>query len=32
VAHGISGFPQAPRGGVAGILDTARFRTFVAQR
>jgi malate dehydrogenase len=31
VAHAISGFPKHRVMGMAGILDTARFRTFVAQ-
>jgi len=31
VAHRISGFPKHRVVGMAGILDTARFRTFVAQ-
>ena len=31
VAHHVSGFPKQRVIGMAGILDTARFRTFVAQ-
>ncbi|MGD0694630.1 MAG: malate dehydrogenase [Terriglobia bacterium] len=31
VAHTVSGFPKHRVVGMAGILDTARFRTFVAQ-
>ncbi len=31
VAHAISGFPKNRVMGMAGILDTTRFRTFVAQ-
>jgi malate dehydrogenase len=31
VAHHVSGFPKHRVIGMAGILDTARFRTFVAQ-
>jgi len=31
VAHRVSGFPKNRVMGMAGILDTARFRTFVAQ-
>jgi malate dehydrogenase len=31
VAHRVSGFPKQRVIGMAGILDTARFRTFVAQ-
>jgi malate dehydrogenase len=31
VAHTVSGFPKRRVVGMAGILDTARFRTFVAQ-
>ncbi len=31
VAHHVSGFPKHRVMGMAGILDTARFRTFVAQ-
>jgi malate dehydrogenase len=31
VAHRVSGFPKHRVVGMAGILDTARFRTFVAQ-
>jgi malate dehydrogenase len=31
VAHHVSGFPKQRVMGMAGILDTARFRTFVAQ-
>ena len=31
VAHQVSGFPKQRVIGMAGILDTARFRTFVAQ-
>jgi malate dehydrogenase len=31
VAHHVSGFPKRRVMGMAGILDTARFRTFVAQ-
>jgi len=31
VAHTVSGFPKSRVVGMAGILDTARFRTFVAQ-
>lgn len=31
VAHTVSGFPKHRVAGMAGILDTARFRTFVAQ-
>jgi malate dehydrogenase len=31
VAYGISGFPKHRVIGMAGILDTARFRTFIAQ-
>jgi len=31
VAHAVSGFPKQRVIGMAGILDTARFRTFVAQ-
>ncbi len=31
VAHRISGFPKQRVLGMAGILDTARFRTFIAQ-
>jgi len=31
VAHHVSGFPKQRVVGMAGILDTARFRTFVAQ-
>jgi malate dehydrogenase len=31
VAHSVSGFPRHRVMGMAGILDTARFRTFVAQ-
>ncbi|MBV8196147.1 MAG: malate dehydrogenase [Candidatus Dormibacteraeota bacterium] len=31
LAHAISGFPRARVLGMAGILDTARFRTFIAQ-
>ena len=30
-AHGVSGFPSERVVGMAGILDTARFRTFLAQ-
>jgi len=30
VAHGVSGFPKERVFGMAGILDTARFRTFIA--
>lgn len=32
VAHKVSGFPKNRVIGMAGILDTARFRTFVAQK
>ncbi|MFZ0962111.1 MAG: malate dehydrogenase [Terriglobia bacterium] len=32
VAHRVSGFPKNRVIGMAGILDTARFRTFVAQK
>jgi len=31
VAHRVSGFPKQRVVGMAGILDTARFRTFIAQ-
>jgi malate dehydrogenase len=31
VAHRVSGFPKNRVVGMAGILDTARFRTFIAQ-
>ena len=31
VAHAVSGFPRQRVIGMAGILDTARFRTFIAQ-
>jgi malate dehydrogenase len=31
VAHAVSGFPKNRIIGMAGILDTARFRTFIAQ-
>jgi len=31
VAHRVSGFPRNRVMGMAGILDTARFRTFIAQ-
>ncbi len=31
VAHAVSGFPRHRVVGMAGILDTARFRTFLAQ-
>lgn len=31
VAHAVSGFPKQRVMGMAGILDTARFRTFIAQ-
>lgn len=31
VAHRVSGFPKHRVMGMAGILDTARFRTFIAQ-
>jgi len=31
VAHAVSGFPRQRVMGMAGILDTARFRTFIAQ-
>lgn len=31
VAYGVSGFPRHRVVGMAGILDTARFRTFIAQ-
>jgi malate dehydrogenase len=31
VAHAVSGFPKHRVMGMAGILDTARFRTFIAQ-
>ena len=31
VAHRVSGFPRQRVIGMAGILDTARFRTFIAQ-
>jgi len=31
VAHHVSGFPKHRVVGMAGILDTARFRTFIAQ-
>jgi malate dehydrogenase len=31
LAHAISGFPRQRVVGMAGILDTARFRTFIAQ-
>lgn len=31
LAHAISGFPRERVLGMAGILDTARFRTFIAQ-
>jgi malate dehydrogenase len=31
VAHRVSGFPKQRVMGMAGILDTARFRTFIAQ-
>ncbi len=30
-AHGVSGFPKNRVVGMAGVLDTARFRTFLAQ-
>ena len=31
VAHAVSGFPKHRVMGMAGVLDTARFRTFIAQ-
>lgn len=31
VAHQVSGFPKGRVVGMAGVLDTARFRTFIAQ-
>jgi malate dehydrogenase len=31
LAHAVSGFPRARVIGMAGVLDTARFRTFIAQ-
>ena len=31
LAHGVSGFPRERVIGMAGVLDTARFRTFIAQ-
>ncbi|GAC1339777.1 MAG: malate dehydrogenase [Candidatus Dormibacteria bacterium] len=31
VAHGVTGFPRERLIGMAGVLDTARFRTFLAE-